>query len=154
MSLLRTATALFCLVVAISCGNDDAVVRHSSDNGEILSAGEDYTLVIFSPKAMQAAFGPGWESMDLYYRVNRAVMPDGQRAFFDGPYRPFAKGAPIAVVSGTGWDDLSVPIYSHPHRVHVSFRVDAVRGTIVRTSGPEIRSGAVLLLPDGQLDIH
>lgn len=154
MSLLRPVLTLLCVVLMSSCRNDDAVLRHFTENGEIISAGDDYTLVIFSPKTMQSSFGPGWESMDLYYRANRAVMADGQRGFFDGPYRPFAKGAPIAVVSGTGWDDLRVPIYSHPNRVQVSFRVDAVKGTIVRTAGPEIRNGAVRLLPNGQLEVQ
>lgn len=149
---IRIVAALVVVgIVGATCGRSGGISRVDRAEGEILTIKGKYTLVILSPGIMRQTFGPEWQRLSLFYRSNRAITQDGERAMVSAPMRPLAKGAPILVISGDDWPDLIVAVYALEKRKQAILSINTVEGVIrvLQPTGP--RSGEPTLATDGSL---
>lgn len=142
----------FVLVGAmLACAKPGDVRRVANPEGEVLTVKDKYTLIILSQDSMRRVFGPEWHQHSLFYRSNRAITEDGQRAMITSDLRPLGKSAPILVISGDDWPDLIVHMYALETRRQAIFTIDTIKGTIAVPGPAKVRPGEPMFSPDGHL---
>jgi hypothetical protein len=101
---------------------------------------------------MQKAFGPDWASQSLFYSSNRGVTKGGAPIHIGSAIRmPLAKGAPVFIISGTGWPDLYCGVYSLERKQFVGLNINLKANTIAAEAPTTPSYGAPELRPNGTL---
>lgn len=123
-------------------------------DGEFVTVGGRFSLVILSDQVMSQVFGPQWDQQSLFYRSFVAADDSGKLGTVDGVLYPMPRGAAIIVFGDLASVPIPCLVYSLETRRQATLQIDLVRGRVTMTGEASRRTGEPMLTPQGRLVFH